>query len=302
MKISHSVENHAFRKLKIVLATLTALTLTSPNMQAAVLSTDPGDMVALPVGTELGVFYYQHAERNKLKKDGHTVTKNFGLDDDIAVARYVHWTEIGGLTVTPQIIVPFGHLKLSGSSNQSASGIGDPIIGAMVWPINDPARERWLNMGGYVGVPVGNHDPDRGAINIGENRWKAIFQVGYVQAIIPKTLYGEITLESDNYGKNDDFAGSTLKQDSIFETTFHLRYVLNAKNQLGLTYYHTVGGENEVDNFDQNDSLNRRRGMLTWQHFFTTTTQFQTQFAKDLDVRNGPEERYRIQFRLAHAF
>lgn len=43
----------------------TALAAVTLQASAAELSTDPGDMVALPAGTGLGVFYYQHAERDR---------------------------------------------------------------------------------------------------------------------------------------------------------------------------------------------------------------------------------------------
>lgn len=280
----------------------TALAAVTLQASAAELSTDPGDMVALPAGTGLGVFYYQHAERDKVNVDGHSVPTKFGLNSDIMVARYVEWMDVGGYTITPQIIVPFGRLKQSAPQNEEASGLGDPLVGSMIWLINDPVNERWLNVGGFVGVPVGKYDADQGGINIGSNRWKGVLQTGYVQAIIPHKLYGEVTFEYDMYDKNDDFLGKTLRQDNIFETTLHLRYAVNDRNQVGLTYYHTVGGENHLDGLAQDDGLNTKRYMVTWQNFITPKTQAQFQFGRDLGVTNGPKEKLRLQFRLTHVF
>ena len=126
---------HIFKKIHHRYApkrTLLAATLAAGTFQAsaAELSTDPGDMVALPAGTELGVFYYQHAERDKVKVDGHSVPTKFGLNSDIMVARYVEWMDVGGYTITPQIIVPFGRLKQSAPQNEEASGLGDPLVAA----------------------------------------------------------------------------------------------------------------------------------------------------------------------------
>jgi hypothetical protein len=128
--------------------------------EAAELSTDPGDYVALPPGTDLGLLYYQHAERDRVKVDGNTVTKNFELDSDIGIARFIHWTQLGNFTVTPQIILPFGNLDLSGGQSRTAAGVGDPVVGSAIWLINDPVNERYLAVAGFVGIPVGTYDAD----------------------------------------------------------------------------------------------------------------------------------------------
>lgn len=107
--------HHLYTPKRTLLAA--ALAAGAFQASAAELSTDPGDMVALPAGTELGVFYYQHAERDKVNVDGHSVPTNFGLNSDIMVARYVEWMDVGGYTITPQIIVPFGRLKQSAPQN-----------------------------------------------------------------------------------------------------------------------------------------------------------------------------------------
>ena len=287
------------RTLKVIAASVLLHTATS---QAAVLSTDPGDFVPLPQGTELGLLYYHHAERNKIKADGHTVTRDFGLDSDIGIARFIHWTGLGGFTVTPQIIVPFGHLDMGGSQDVSATGVADPIIGSALWLLNDPQKERYLAVAGYAGIPIGTYDEDKGFVNLGENRWKGIIHLAYVQALIPHTLYGEVTLENDTFGENDDFVGATMRQDDVFEVQAHLRYVVNQSNQLAVSYYHTTGGEHDIDGVDQNDSLNTKRYLVTWQHFIQPTLQIQTQFGQDLDVENGPQEKYRVNLRISHAF
>lgn len=283
-------------------AALTLLTLLkSTVVNAAVLSTDPGDYVPLPPGTELGLLYYQHAERNRIKADGHTVTHDFGLDSDIGIARFVHWTSLGGFTVTPQVILPFGHLDLSGAQSRSVTGAADPMVGSALWLVNDPKQERYLAIAGYVGMPLGSYDHDA-PVNLGENRWKAILHLAYVQALIPKTLYGEITLEQDTFGKNDDYFGADLRQDNVYEVQTHLRYVFDPKNQFGVSWFHTTGGETQVGGVAQHDTLRTQRYLLTWQHFLQPNLQVQTQFGQDLDVVNGAPEKYRMNLRIAYGF
>lgn len=274
----------------------------SSHANAYVITTEPGDNAPLPAGTNLGVLYYQHAERDKVMVDGHEAPVDFGLNSDIVLARFVKWMNLGDFLVTPQVIVPWGHLKLSGDNQGSESAFGDPFVGSNIWLYNDAEKERYFSVGGYVGIPLGSYDGDQGSMNIGENRWKGVVEINYVHALLPRTLYGEITLERDWFSKNDDFLGGTLKQSAVFEVQTHLRYVLNPTNQLGLTYIHTTGGEYEFNDQAQNDSLNTSRYLVTWSHFLNQSTQLQTQFGQDLEVRNGPQENLRLNLRLAHLF
>lgn len=288
------------RGLKRAVATL--LMGFATGASAGMITTDPGDSAPLPEGTDLGVLYYQHAERNTLKVNHHDVPGDFRLNSDIALARYVKWTSLGGFLVTPQVILPYGHLKMSGDSQASESNFGDPIIGSNIWLLNDAVNERYFSLGGYISLPLGSYDDEKGSMNIGENRWKGAFEVNYVQAIIPHTLYGEITLEHDEFGKNEDFFGRTLRQDSVFEVQTHLRYVFGPTDQFGVSFFHTTGGENHLDGVGLDDSLNTKRYLLTWAHFLTPKTQLQAQTGRDLDVRNGPQENLRVNLRLAHIF
>lgn len=281
---------------------MTLLAVMTSSVQAAVLDTDPGDYVPLPVGTELGLIYYQHTERDRVKADGNTLTKDFGLDSDIGIFRYVHWTEVAGFTITPQIILPMGHVKLSGLQTESTTGIADPIIGSALWLLNDKEKERYFSVSAYMGIPIGSYSENKAAINLGENRWKGIFHAAYVQAIVPKKLYGEMTLEQDVFGKNNDFAGNTLHQESVFEVQAHLRYVLDPKNTFGVSYYHEIGGKTKIDGVSQDDELKTDSLLFSWQRMIQPTWQLQTQIGKDLYVQNGPQENLRLNFRLAHLF
>ncbi|STV71642.1 QbdB protein [Klebsiella michiganensis] len=48
----------------------------------------------------------------------------------------------GGFTVAPQVLMPYGRLfngSLGGARLDSASGLGDPILAAPVWLVNNPS-------------------------------------------------------------------------------------------------------------------------------------------------------------------
>lgn len=279
-----------------------SLALHATSANAYLVTTEPGDSATLPAGTNLGVLYYQHAERDRVMVDGHKADGDFRLNSDIVLARYVKWTTLAGFLVTPQVIVPWGHLKMDGDNHGSESNFGDPFVGGNIWFLNDTVNERYFSLGTYIGVPIGSYDADKGAMNIGENRWKGAFEINYVQALIPHRLYGEMTLERDWFGKNDDYLGATLKRDPIFEVQAHLRYVLNPTNQVGLTYIHTTGGENRLDGQALDDGLSTDRYLVTWAHSFTPKIHLQTQAGQDLNVNNGPKENLRVNLRLAYLF
>lgn len=274
----------------------------SNSANAYVITTEPGDNAPMPAGTHLGVLYYQHAERGRLKVNGDEAPVDFGLNSDIVLARYVKWMTLGNFLVTPQVILPWGHLKLTGDNTDAVSAFGDPFIGSNIWLYNNAEKERYFSLGGYIGIPLGSYDATKGSMNVGENRWKGVFEVNYVHALVPKKLYGEITLERDWFGENNDYLGGTLKQSPVFEVQTHLRYVLNPSNQVGLTFIQTFGGESQFNGEDQNDALNTKRYLVTFSHFLDPRTQLQTQIGQDLEVRNGPEEDLRINLRLAYLF
>ena len=118
---------------------------------------DAGDYVALPPETNLALLYLQYATRSTYSVDGGPTYKDrTGLNFEIGIARFVHYMEVGGLTVAPQILIPFGTLnngEINGSRLDDASGIGDPILAVTVWLINDAKAQRWFGVMPYVWVP-----------------------------------------------------------------------------------------------------------------------------------------------------
>nr|WP_319526891.1 transporter [Pseudomonas laurentiana] len=269
------------------------------NVEANVITSEPGDNAPLPAGTDTAILYFQHAERNSVMEDNHKVSDGYNLKSDVFLARYVKWIDLNGILVTPQVIVPWGSLNLNGDRE---TGFGDPFIGSTTWLYNDPVKEHYFSVGTFIAMPLGEYDSDRGGMNMGENRWKGVLELNYVHALVPHKLYGEITLERDWYGKNDDYLNGTLKQAPAFEVQTHLRYVVNESNQVGLTYLRTTGGEHEFNGEDLGDGLNSSKYLVTWAHFFTPKTQIQTQLGQDIEVRNGPKENARVNIRLAHLF
>lgn len=282
-----------------------SLALGLGSVQAAEIATDPGDYVPLPEGTNLGLLYLQHATRDAAYTNGDRLPGEARLDTTIGLARFIRYLEIGGYTVNPQVILPFGEVDLKSPFGplepQSASGVGDPLVGATAWLLNEPEQQRWFGISAFASLPVGQYDARQGPVNLGENRWKGIFQAGYVTGLgdhFMLDLIGEYAI----YGDNDDFLGTRLEQDDSQSLQAHLRYLVSPQSHVALSYYHAFGGETTVGGIAQDDALNNNRWLATFATFVQPTLQLQAQYGQDIDVESGFKEARRFNLRLARVF
>lgn len=282
-----------------------ASVIYSSSALSAEIATDPGDYTPLPAGVNLGLLYGQYATRDTVYADGDEVPVDTGLDTTIGLARFVHYMDIGGIIVDPQIIVPFGKVKLEEPFNPlqptSESGVGDPIIGATAWVHNDPEDQEWVGLSAFVSVPVGQYDEDKGPVNIGENRWKGIFQAAYVKHLSNSVVL-DLIAEYSVYGDNDDFLGFKREQEDAQSLQGHLRYLLSKQSHVALSYYHSFGGETTVGGQDQDDRVNTNRWLATYATFVDPTVQLQVQAGQDINVENGFEEETRVNVRVLKVF
>lgn len=287
-------------------AFISALTIASSlTMDCAfALDVDPGDYTALDPGTNLGVLYLQHAERNSLYSKGSKVSGKSGLDSDIGILRGVTFQQWGDHLIDLQLLLPFGHLKGQGESSGlgSQSGIGDPILANAIWFHKDPAKNRYLAITQYLYVPVGEYD-HKDTLNLGENRWKYVFQGGYIHGLTEKwaiDLTGDVTF----FGKNDDYtdASLTLKKAPQFQAQSYLRYQATDKLGLHVGVSRLWGGETEVDGVKQHDQPNQKKFMAGGSYFVTPKTQLMVTYGEDFSVDNGFKEGTRLNFRLLQIF
>lgn len=68
-----------------------------------------------------------------------------------------HMFEGVGKRVQLQFGLPFGSqdLKLNSMKIGHESGLSDPYIAVVAWPIDDPARQRYLAVTAYTLFPTG---------------------------------------------------------------------------------------------------------------------------------------------------
>jgi hypothetical protein len=284
-----------------VAATL-GLILTAP---AGALEVTAGDYEIYPAGINIGLLYYQHAERSDLYVSGNKVSTDFNLKSDIGLLRYIRPVKLSDTaTLDVNVILPFGRLSTSGDASVlgSANGAADLILGAPVKFLLDAQSKDAFSVGTFVYLPTGSYDNNQ-PLNLGENRWKGLLQLAYVGHFGPSwalDLVGDVEV----HGKNNKFGPmeATLEQDPRYEVQGHLRYIVSPATAFAADLGHYWGGENKVNGVAQNDRLNTTYARITATHFIDPTTQFQIQLGQDLSVENGPKEKARINLRIAKIF
>lgn len=279
---------------------LAAAATLSAGLSAHALDVEAGDYTALPAGTNLGLAYYQHAERNALYAAGNRAPINAGLNSDVGLLRGVHFTELGGFIIDPQFILPFGKLDARNDLAPvlgSSSGLGDLLVGATLWA-NKPTEKTHLGFTGFVSLPTGSYDRNE-ALNIGENRWKLILQTGYITPLaanLTLDLVGDVTL----HGRNDDYGpmGQSMKQRPVYQAQAWLRHHISSASDLRLGFSQVYGGRTEIDGVMQDNRLSTARMSIGGSHFITPTLQLLGTYGRDLSVREGLKESSRFQLRL----
>lgn len=272
---------------------------------ASALEVTAGDYEAPPPGLNFAVLYLQNAERSDFYANGSKISNNFNLKTNVGIARYIHvakWSDTA--VIEPQVILPFGQLRSGGDAGflGDASGLADVIVGAPIKFVLDPTTRDTFSVGPYLYLPTGSYDNTH-ALNLGENRWKALLQLAYIRHFNARwalDLVGDVTIS----GKNTDVGPThlTLKQDPRYEVQAHVRYNLSPTTALSAGYGLVSGAETEIDGVKQNDRTRTQYARLTATHFIDQTTQIQAQYGQDVAVENGFREKSRFNLRFVKIF
>ncbi|MGF6555859.1 hypothetical protein ABIA48_002239 [Pseudomonas sp. S30_BP2TU TE3576] len=271
---------------------------------ASAVDVDAGDYTALPAGTNLGLLYYQHTERNALYADSHKVPIKAGLDSDVGILRGVHFMQLGDYIVDPQFLLPFGNVRAKDDLQDlgSDSGTGDLILAATVWLLNQPEQRRYFGITPFLYVPTGSYDK-HSAINLGENRWKFALQAGYITGLTDKLtldLVGDVTV----FGDNDEYGNSsaTQKQDPLYQGQAFLRYNFTERFDVRAGISKLWGGESEINDLGMDDKPGTSKYTVGTSYFVTPSTQLMVNYGQDISVDNGFKEDKRINLRVLQMF
>lgn len=275
---------------------------------AAAIDVDPGDYTALPPGTSAFLMYGQYAQRNSINVIGTgNIGQGYELDSAVGIARFVHWIEVAGITVDPQLLIPFGSLyngRIAGSRVPSSTGMANPIVAATAWLINkpDPVYATYFGVTPFFSIPIGKFDRDA-ALNIGSDAFQATLQAGYIQGIAPKfhiEFYGDATFTTDS--RVGGSVRQYLQQDASFQLQSYLRYEAAPGIFLTAGHSYTFGGNQYIAGI--------RNGLRTEGHqirgivqaFLDPTTQIQVGLFHDFGVRGGFSQDIGMKVRYLKVF
>ena len=284
-----------------------ACVLASSN--ALAVDVNAGDYTALPAGTNVAAWYQQYSRAERFNADGAPDSqRDTGLKSNISILRLIHFMDIGGIIVDPQILLPFGHVydaRIAGQSLGSASGLADPIIGATFWLVNQPAAGvsgRYFGITPLFYLPWGNYDKDD-ALNLGENRFKADVQLGWVEPLWGKVsmeLYADVVA----YGHNNDAGNGqqTLKQDPTYQLQGNLRYDFNPSQRVALGYSTSTSGKQYLDGDYTGQKTQVQQVRAEFQQMLGQRLQLSAQLTRDIEVTGGFQEDIGVNLRALLLF
>lgn len=264
------------------------------------INTDPLDYVPAPAGTTLAAIYYQNNHSSSQYADGRQVAQN-SIQADVGIARFVHYTELAGFRIAPQVLLPAVSVEVGGKGNTvSADGISDPILGLPVWLVNRPEQRLYFAVTPYLHLPLGRYNSNR-ALNPGDNRWKFTLQGGLSVGLGEKTTL-DVIGDAQWFGDNRDIAGGGhLEQKALYSLQPQLTYQLAPGLTSSLGVYHVWGGASQVRGVDQHDRTRTTTALGTLSYWLGKTDNLQFQYRVDTEVKNGAKTNG-LQLRFLHVF
>ncbi|SDI99845.1 Uncharacterized conserved protein [Pseudomonas flavescens] len=276
---------------------------------ASAVDVNVGDYTALPAGTTIAAWYQQYSRADRFNAEGGPDSRrDTSLRSNISIVRLIHFMDVGGMTIDPQILLPFGHVynaRVAGNSLGSASGMGDPILGATLWLVNQPqagASGRYFGITPLLTVPWGHYD-EHDSLNIGENRYKGDLQLGWVEPLAGRFAM-EWYADAVVYGDNDDAGNGsqTLKQDPTYQLQANLRHDFNPSQRVALGYSASVGGKQYLDGGYLGQKTEVQQVRLEAQQMLGRTLQLSAQLTRDVKVEGGFQEALGVNLRALLLF
>ncbi|MFG1294799.1 MULTISPECIES: transporter [Xanthobacter] len=264
------------------------------------------DYLPAPAGTNLLVFYSQYATRNEYTTaSGKTFSNDTGLDSYVDILRYVHYFDVAGFTVAPQVLIPAGTLyngRVAGAGLDSAAGVGDPILAATVWVVNNKATQTYVGIMPYLFLPLGQYSAGE-ALNLGENRWKLDLQAGWYQGLtngLALQLTGDVTWYGDNTKAGN--GNQTLSQDPTYQFQAWLSYAFAPTWSAAVGYSQFWGGTEYLAGVPTDNETERSQVRLELSKFITPTFQVLGLVQRDVSTSGGFPEAFRGTVRLLQVF
>jgi len=238
------------------------------------------DYIPAPPGTLAILLYYTHTSADTLYSQGNATNRNVDFSANVELFRPVYYTHLGPFTIDPQAIIPIVDEKLdfNNGSSFSTSGIGDPIVFATIWFLNDKDSKTWFGFTPFFFL-----------LNPGANVWAFREEGAFVKGfeVIPgHNIYFEFTLGGDFYTDNTD---THTSRNALLNVEHHTSYDLTDKFFLSADYYYHNGGESFTNGLSNLDSASNHTVGASLGFNFLPGYQLLVQYKNDVDVESGPK-------------
>ncbi len=204
----------------------------------------------------------------------YVVPADASVEANVAIVGYAKMLPLFDRTFTLALLQPMG--RISGettvaaiTSNQAATGFGDPMIEAGINLIGPEAIRNIPDLLRYepgfsldlivdLAFPIGEYDSDQ-PLNLGQNRWYGRVGAPIVWQLGPWVPGRRTTLEVLPsvwlYSDNDDYVGQTLSTDPMFQVETHVTRDFTEHFWGSLDATWMTGGESSVNGV-AGDALN----------------------------------------------
>ncbi|QRN94455.1 transporter [Archangium violaceum] len=211
----------------------------------------------------------------------------------------------------------------TGGQQVGMTGISDPIYAPTIgYGFNEQSDHPTALAGTlYVTIPVGEYDPNRGPLNIGQNRWVFRPQLSIYQRykILTAQLVGNVgfTTTNDDFRLNVAPAGAppTLVQfENSRELSYgfegHLAVDLSKSFYIALSYFLTANGKQNLRADLEGQQLNRvlsekqtvQTVRLSPTIRLNPSSLLMLQYQRDFRATGGASRNQAYQIRFTHFF
>jgi hypothetical protein len=210
---------------RLALSSMATLALLAAGSgMAAAQEVEPNEFVAAPAGTNilLGYYFYQH--NTDFNVAGGSTIKNSGLQVNVGLARYVHFTTLFGQPAGVQIYEAFGS-ESGGHIDDvehfpNAFGASSPALSAFFYPYADPVKKQYLVVTGFFYPPIGTYDKNS-PVNLtsalsNSIGWAGDAQIGWDQGIGDHFSY-DLSFDVRAFGDTTGpFAPGIVSSSTVF--------------------------------------------------------------------------------------
>lgn len=269
---------------------------------------EPNEFVPLPAGTNLGIGYYLYGHNTDYNAAGGSTTKGSGLEVNIGIARYVHYTSIAGMPAGYQILEAFGSESgghIDGGRLGSAFGASNPLLSAFFWPYANTERKQYLILNNFVSPPIGTYDKGS-ALNLagafaGSYGWSDDVQIGWDQGIGDHFSY-DLGFDMRFFGNTTGPDGVSNHKNPDFRLQGWANWRFNPIYQVALGWESILGGSGYTDGFANGSKSEFERIRAAGSAFVLPNLQVLLELNHDLVAVGGFKQAFGATARVVFIF